>query len=79
RRFLPPLRTAERAQPIPPRTPSIRQVTMWLTCRPDDLDDKDSQLLTAICDRSPALTTVRGHVRGFAGIMVDRRGADLAE
>ena len=52
---------------------------MWLTCRPDDLDDKDSQLLTAICDRSPALTTVRGHVRGFAGIMVDRRGADLAE
>lgn len=79
RRFLQPLRTAERAQPIPPRTPSIRQVTMWLTCRPDDLADKDSRLLAAICDRSPALTTVRGHVRRFAGIMVDRRGADLAE
>jgi transposase len=69
RRFLQPLRTAERAQPVPPRTPSIRQLTMWLTCRPDDLTDKDSQLLAVICGRSPALATVREHTRRFAEIM----------
>nr|WP_229568492.1 ISL3 family transposase [Rhodococcus sp. RDE2] len=79
RRFLQPLRTAERARPTLSRTPSIRQVTMWLTCRPDDLADKDSQLLTEICERSPALATVREHIRCFAGIMVERRGHDLTE
>jgi transposase len=79
RRFLQPLRTAERAQPVPQRTPSIRQVTMWLTCRPDDLTDKDTRLLAAICDRSPALTSVREHVRRFAELIVERRGHELAE
>nr|WP_232334218.1 transposase [Rhodococcus sp. WB1] len=79
RRFLQPLRTAVRTRPVPPRTPSTRQVTMWLTCHPDDLADKDNQRLTDICDRSPALMTVREHIRGFAEIMVDRRGHDLAE
>ena len=42
RRFLLPLRTAKRARQVPPRTPSIRQVTMWLTCWPDELTGKDS-------------------------------------
>jgi len=51
---------------------------MWLTCRPDDLTDKDSQGLAEICDRSPAPATVREHIRRFAEIMVERRGHDLA-
>ncbi len=79
RRFLQPLRSAERAQPVPPRTPSVRQVTMWLACRPDDLADKDSTRLTDICDRSLARAKLREHIRGFAEIMVKRRGHDLAE
>lgn len=79
RRFLQPLRTTARARPAPLRTPSIRQVTMWLTCHLDDLTAKDDQQLTDILDRSPALRTVREHIRRFAGITVERRGHDLAE
>ena len=79
RRFLQPLRTEVRVRPVPPRPPSTRQVTMWLTSHPDDLTDKDNKRLTDICDRSPALMTVREHIRRFAEIMVDRRGHDLAE
>ncbi|MGW0022628.1 transposase [Rhodococcus sp. NPDC003382] len=67
RRFLHPLRAAVRACPVPPRTPSVRQVTMWLTCHPDDLTAKDDQQLTDILDRSPALRTVREHIRGSPG------------
>ncbi|QHG85496.1 ISL3 family transposase (plasmid) [Rhodococcus rhodochrous] len=78
RRFVQPLRTAAHVRPTPRRPPSTRQVTMWLTCRPDDLADKDSARLTDICDRSPALAKLREHIRGFAEIMVERRGHDLA-
>lgn len=79
RRFLQLLRTDVCARPSWPQTPSIRQVTVWLTCHPNDLTTEDSARLAYICDRSPALTTVREHARGFAGIMVECRGHDLTE
>lgn len=77
RRFLAPLRAAHRTRPAPPPAPSARQVTGWLTSRPDRLTDADSRHLTDILERSPALTALREHVRGFAEIMVERRGLEL--
>nr|AIU93832.1 hypothetical protein LRS1606.398 [Rhodococcus sp. NS1] len=77
RRFLAPLRTEHRTRPAPPPAPSARQVTGWLTCRPDRLADADSRHLSGILDRSPALSTLREHVRGFAELMVERRGLEL--
>ncbi|GAA4472133.1 hypothetical protein GCM10023094_03930 [Rhodococcus olei] len=79
RRFLQPLRDALRMHPTQPTAPRVRQVTGWLTCRPDNLTDKDEIRLDAILERSPALTTLRGHVRGFAEIMTERRGHDLTD
>lgn len=79
RRFLAPLRAAHRTRPAPPQAPSVRQVTGWLTCRPDRLTDVDSGCLTDILERSPALVVLREHVRGFAEIMVERRGLELAD
>ncbi|WP_425415091.1 ISL3 family transposase [Rhodococcus phenolicus] len=78
RRFLASLRTEHRTRPAPPPTPSARQVTGWLTSRPDRLTDADSRRLADILERSPALTVLREHVRGFAEIMVERRGLELA-
>jgi hypothetical protein len=79
RRFLAPLRTEHRTRPAPPPVPSARQVTGWLTCRPDRLTDADadSRRLAGILERSPALSTLREHVRGFAELMTLRRGLEL--
>lgn len=77
RRFLAPLHAAHRTRPAPPPAPSVRQVTGWLTCRPDRLTDADSGRLTDILERSPALAVLREHVRGFAEIMIERRGLEL--
>ncbi|MCK8669783.1 ISL3 family transposase [Rhodococcus sp. HM1] len=79
RRFLQPLRTEHRMRPAPPQAPSVRQVTGWLTCRPDRLTDADSGRLTDILEHSPALTALREHVRGFAQLMTERRGRELAD
>lgn len=79
RRFLHPLRVATRARLTRPTAPSVRQVTGWLTCRPDRLTDKDQAQLDEILDRSPALAALRKHIRGFAEIMVERRGHQLTE
>jgi len=77
RRFLQPLRTEHRTRPAPPHAPSVRQVTGWLISRPDRLAEADSRRLADILERSPALTALREHVRGFAEIMVERRGHEL--
>lgn len=77
RRYLQPLRAAHPARPAPPAAPFVRQVTVWLTRRPDRLTD-DRDQLEEILARSPALSTLRRHIRGFVEIMVDRHGHDLA-
>ncbi|WP_016695686.1 ISL3 family transposase [Rhodococcus rhodochrous] len=79
RRFLHSLRTAQKLQPTPPAAPTVRQVTGWLTCHPDRLTDEDRRRLGEILTRSTALTAVGRHVRGFAAIMVERRGHDLTD
>lgn len=79
RRFLAPLRAAHRTRPAPPPVPSVRQVTGWLTARPDRLTDVDSHRLADILERSPALNALQRHVRGFAELMTERRGHELPE
>jgi len=61
RRYLRPLRAAGAPAPSPvPLPPTARQVTGWLTRRPQDLPDTDTAVLQAITARCPALA---GHLR----------------
>ncbi|MFJ8637436.1 transposase [Streptomyces sp. NPDC093568] len=62
----------------PPRkAPSVRDVTSWLTRRPDRLTDDQAQRLKEILARCPALDRTAGHVRAFAELMSNRKGRDL--
>ena len=79
RRYLQLLRAARHTRTAPPRAPSVRQLTCWLTCRPDRLTDADNRRLTEILERSPALAVLREHVRDFAELMVERRGHELTD
>ncbi|MFE9313264.1 transposase [Streptomyces sp. NPDC006706] len=64
----------------PPRkAPSVRDVTGWLTRRPDRLDDDQERQLKAILARCPELDRAAGHVRAFAELMNNRQGQDLGK
>ncbi|MFE1444408.1 ISL3 family transposase [Streptomyces sp. NPDC058739] len=64
----------------PPRkAPSVRNVTSWITRRPDRLDDDQAQQLKQILARCPALDRTAEHIRAFAELMNDRRGRDLSQ
>ncbi|GAB3181749.1 ISL3 family transposase [Streptomyces incanus] len=64
----------------PPRkAPSVRDVTSWITRRPDRLDDDQTQRLKQLLARCPALGRTAEHVRVFAELMNDRRGQDLGQ
>ncbi|MDI9935380.1 transposase [Rhodococcus sp. IEGM 1351] len=75
RRFLQPLRAAHNAPP--PEAGRVRQVTGWLTRRPDRLTNEDRAGYDAFLARNPALAITGRLVRDFAEIMVDRRDHDL--
>ncbi|MEV5083224.1 hypothetical protein AB0K74_31875 [Streptomyces sp. NPDC056159] len=45
----------------------MRDVTGWLTRRPDRLDDDQERQLKTILARCPALDRTAGHVRARAG------------
>ncbi|WP_336246786.1 ISL3 family transposase [Streptomyces cupreus] len=62
----------------PPRkAPSVRDVTSWITRRPDRLDDDQERQLKAILARCPELDRAAEHVRAFAELMNNRQGQDL--
>ncbi|MDX3867658.1 ISL3 family transposase [Streptomyces europaeiscabiei] len=64
----------------PPRkAPSVRDVTSWITRRPDRLTNDQAQQLKQILARCPALGRTAEHVRLFAELMNDRRGRDLSQ
>ncbi|MCC9705493.1 ISL3 family transposase [Streptomyces sp. MNU76] len=64
----------------PPRkAPSVRDVTSWITRRPDRLTDDQAQQLKQILARCPALGRTAEHVRLFAELMNDRRGSELGQ
>jgi len=80
RRYLGPLRASQRPAPRevhPPAT--IREVTGWLTRRPEDLTEADSRVLHRIMDRVPVLATAYDQVREFAKMLTQLRGHELPD
>ncbi|WP_371604959.1 ISL3 family transposase (plasmid) [Streptomyces sp. NBC_01220] len=69
------LRTAPAG--APPRPPTVRQVTGWLTRHPTALSEDDRASLKEVLARCPELDTAAGHVRDFGGILTDRLGSTL--
>lgn len=61
----------------PPRPPSVRQVTGWLTRHPAALSEEDRAGLKEVLARCPELDTAAGHVRDFGEILSGRLGATL--
>lgn len=61
----------------PPRPPSVRQVTGWLTRHPTVLNEEDRAGLKDVLTRCPELDTAAGHVRDFGEILGSRLGATL--
>ncbi|MDV9199209.1 ISL3 family transposase [Streptomyces sp. Wh19] len=61
----------------PPRPPTVRQVTSWLTRHPAALNEEDHVGLKDILARCPELDTAAGHVGDFGEILTGRLGATL--
>ncbi|MFD7163683.1 ISL3 family transposase [Streptomyces violascens] len=79
RKYVHRLRLAFPRQDPPRRKPSVRDVSGWITRRPDRLDEDDAQRLKEILDRCPPLARTREHVRMFAELMNERRGRELKQ
>ncbi|WP_406290608.1 transposase [Streptomyces sp. NBC_00209] len=61
----------------PPRPPTVRQATGWITRHPTALTEEDGAGLKDILARCPELDTAARHVRDFGEILTDRLGATL--
>ncbi len=61
----------------PPRPPTVRQVTGWLTRHPTALSEQDRVGLKNVLARCPELVTAARHVRDFGEILSGRLGATL--
>jgi transposase len=61
----------------PPRPPTVRQVTGWLTRHPTALSEKDRADLKEVLARCPELDTAAGHIRDFGEILSSRLGDTL--
>ncbi|WP_246143193.1 transposase [Actinacidiphila oryziradicis] len=61
----------------PPRPPTVRQVTGWLTRHPAALSEEDRAGLKEVQARCPELDTAAGHIRDFCEILSGRLGAKL--
>lgn len=61
----------------PPRPPTVRQVTGWLTRHLTALSEDDRAGLKDVLARCPELDIAAGHVRDFGEILSDRLGARL--
>ncbi len=79
RRYVRPFRQQAAAPPPAPVVPKARQITRWLLSRPEHLQPDERDQLAAIQDRCPHLDALAGHVRGFAEMMVGRRGEQQLE
>jgi transposase len=78
RRYLQPWRAAGLPAPPPvPTPPTVRQVTGWLTRRPEDVTESDSTVLQHLTARCPALATTHDLVREFAKMLTHRHGDRL--
>lgn len=61
----------------PPRPPTVRQVTGWLTRHPTTLNEEDRAGLKEALAHCPELNQAAGHVRDFGEILTDRLGPTL--
>jgi transposase len=61
----------------PPRPPTVRQVTGWLTRHPATLTEEDRVGLKEVLARCPELDKAGEHVRDFGEILTDRLGSTL--
>jgi transposase len=66
-------------KPLPPAPPTVRDVTNWLTRRPDTLTQDEKPRLQAILDRCPELQAASGQVRAFATMITELTGQDLPQ
>ena len=66
-------------KPLPPAPPTVRDVTNWLTRRPDTLTEDEKPRLQAILDRCPELQAASGQVRAFAAMITELTGQDLPQ
>ena len=66
-------------EPLPPASPTVRDVTGWLTRRPDTLTEDEKPQLQAILDRCPELQAASGQVRAFATMITELTGQDLLQ
>ncbi|MCW2938837.1 MAG: transposase family protein [Actinomycetia bacterium] len=55
--------------------PKVRHVTGWIRRRPDNLDTDEQLQLKDVLVACPHLATLHGHVKTFAEMMTQRRGA----
>ena len=65
--------------PLPPASPTVRDVTNWLIRRPDSLTEDEKPRLKAILDRSPELQAASDQVRAFADMLTQLTGRDLPQ
>jgi hypothetical protein len=66
-------------EPLPPAPPTVRDVTGWLTRRPDSLTEDDRPRLKAILGRCPELQAASDQVRAFAAMLTQLTGQDLPQ
>jgi transposase len=85
RRYLRPLRPhgdgrkrgPGKSAPTTPAIPKPRQVSRWMLTHPDHLDQDDALGLKTAVSSCEHLERLHSHIRTFATIMKQRRGADL--
>ncbi|MFD7030239.1 transposase [Streptomyces sp. NPDC059917] len=61
----------------PPRPPTVRRVTGWISRHPTALTEEDRAGLKDVLARCTALDTAAGHVRDFGEMLTDRLGSTL--
>jgi hypothetical protein len=65
--------------PLPPAPPTVRDVTGWITRRPDSLTEDERPRLTAVLERCPELQAASNQVRAFAVMITQLTGQDLPQ
>jgi transposase len=65
--------------PLPPPPPTVREVTNWLTRRPDTLTDSERLRVADLTGRCPELRAAHGYVRAFATMLTHLTGHDLPQ
>jgi transposase len=65
--------------PLTPPPPTVREVTSWLTRRPESLTEDEQPQLKALLDRCPELQAASDQVRSFATMLTELTGHNLPQ